>query len=164
MLHLLHLFEVQENDSGNGLPEGVTDTPNAILVYRGLLQAFLDGSEHLRVLDDHLDFFSPARRRPAHEMHVSVGELIDAIRAHDSLVADMLVRIETDSARGDTATYAIVYPPGVTLGTLWALAKEIRAASKSCGRLPMPGDCDRAWRRVLSDAASAHGIDFSATL
>lgn len=161
MLTLLHLFEVQENNSLRGLPEGVPVGHPALFIYRALLSEFLEGTDRLRVRGNLFGFWTEGREDAPRSLMTPARKLVDAIRAHDPMVAEMLLPVPTDSDEEGRAEYAIVYPSGLTPAVATELAAKLAAASDACPAVAMPAEIDRAWRRVFSEVAAAHGIAFA---
>jgi len=162
MRHLLHLFEVQENNSLRGLPDGVPIGHPTLFLYVALLQELLAGTDRLRVRGELFGFWTEDREDPQRSLMIPARKLVDAIRAHDPMVADMLLRVPVEHDDDSKAEYAIVYPPCLTPRIVEALATSLTAASNSCEMTAMPADIDRAWRRVFSKVAAEHGIAFAA--
>ncbi|MEI6511035.1 MAG: hypothetical protein WCO25_03250 [Candidatus Uhrbacteria bacterium] len=161
MLTLLHLFEVQENNSLRGLPEGVPIGHTTLFLYRALLSEFLEGTDRLRVRGELFGFWTEGREDAPRSLMAPTRKLVDAIRANDPMVAELLLPVPTDPIEEDRAEYAIVYPSGLTPAVATELATKLAAASDACPAVAMPAEIDRAWRRVFSQVSAAHGIAFA---
>lgn len=161
MLTLLHLFEVQENNSLRGLPKGVPVGHTTLFFYVALLQEFLAGTDRLRVRGDLVGFWTEGRDDTPRSLMTPTRKLVDAIRANDPMVAEMLLSVPTDPVEEARAEYAIVYPSSLTPAVAMEIATKLAAASDACPAVAMPAEIDCAWRRVFSEVASAHGIAFA---
>ncbi len=161
MLTLLHLFEVQENNSLRGLPEGVPIGHTTLFFYRALLSEFLEGTDRLRVRGDLIGFCTEGREDGPKSLMTPTRKLVDSIRANDPMIAEMLLSVPTDPVEEDRTEYAIVYPSGLTPAVATELAAKLAAASDACPVVAMPAEIDCAWRRVFSQVAAAHGIAFA---